>query len=121
MGTDFANRWYHKNLAIRKEKQKQGGVQGVLPLFPGDLMIMRGTFQENMVQKTLPLSAITSSTIVDYPAVNPRVKKSLEDLVDAKPNLGKSRRVEITLKRNVIEAGTFKRNVRAKRERARWF
>ena len=25
MGTDFANRWYHKNLAIRKEKQKQGG------------------------------------------------------------------------------------------------
>ena len=99
MGTDFANRWYHKNLAIRKEKQKQGGVRGVLPLFPGDVMIMCGTFQENMMHKTLPVSRITPSIFGDFPAVNPRLKDSLEELLAVMPSIRKRKRSVITFRR----------------------
>ena len=105
IGTIFARSWYHKKHQGKKENQKVAGVRGVLPLFPGDLMIMCGTFQEYMVQKTLPLSHVTLSTIVDYPAVNRRLKKSLEDLIAVKPDLCKRKRFEITFQRNVIRRG----------------
>ena len=99
----FARRsFYGKNYQRRKENQKLAGVRGALPLFPGDLMIMCGTFQEYMVQKTLPLSRVTLSTIVDFPAVNRRLKKSLEDLIAVKPDFCKRKRVENTFQRNVI-------------------
>ena len=101
MGTDFAHRWYHKQLAIRKEKQKQGGVRGVLPLFPGDVMIMCGTFQENMMHKTLPVSRITPSIFGDFPAVNPRLKDSLEQILAVMPSIRKRKRSVITFRRIV--------------------
>ena len=104
MGTNFARRWLHKRRGERgqKQKQKEAGVRGALPLFPGDLMIMRGTFQENMVHKTLRFSRITPSVIGDFPAVNPCLNESLEQLLAVMPGLGKRRRFDITFHRNVI-------------------
>ena len=62
-------------------------------------MIMRGTFQENMVHKTLPFSRITPFIIEDFPAINPRLKKSMEELIVKKGGLGKRKRVELEFKR----------------------
>ena len=106
--TEFGRLWYHKRAHSAKEKQRVAGVRGVLALFPGDLMITCGTFHENMVQKTLPLSAITSSTIVYYPAVNLRLKTSLEELVGVKPHLRKRRWALITFKGNLVGRWRFK-------------
>ena len=98
---DFGRLWYHKRAHSAKEKQRVAGVRGVLALFPGDLMITRGTFQENMVQKTLPFSRITPSIIGDFPAVNPRLKDSLEQLLAVMPSIRKRKRSVITFRRIV--------------------
>ena len=65
-------------------------------------VIMCGTFQENMVHKTLRYSRITPSVIGDFPAVNPCLNESLEELLAVMPGLGKRRRFDITFHRNVI-------------------
>ena len=100
--TQFGRLWYHKRAHSAKEKQRVAGVRGALALFPGDLMITCGTFHENMVQKTLPFSRITPSIIGDFPAVNPCLNESLEELLAVMPGLGKRRRFDITFKRSVI-------------------
>ena len=98
-GTPFAEQWYFKNVDKRKQNYRDKGVWGCVGLLPGDLMIMCGSFQKHMVHKTLPFSRITRFIIEDFPAINPRLKKSLEELIVKKGDFGKRKRVELEFKR----------------------
>ena len=83
-------------------------VRGCVALFPGDLMIMCGSFQEHMLQRTLPFSHIKPYILEAFPAVNPDLKKRLEELVAEMPSLRKRKRSVFTFKRTVrrrIRAG----------------
>ena len=76
-------------------------VRGCVALFPGDLMIMCGSFQENMVHKTLQFSHIKPCILEAFPAINPNLKKRLEELVAEMPSLRKRKRTVCTFKRTV--------------------
>ena len=74
-------------------------VRGILPLFPGDVYIVCGSFQDNLVQKTLRNAAISVPVIQSYPAVNTSIASSVEKLLrDVRDGVEKPR-VVITFRR----------------------
>ena len=76
-------------------------LRGCVALLSGDLMIMCGSFQENMKHKTLQFSHIKPSILEAFPAINPNLKKRLEQLVAEMPSLRKRKRTVCTFKRTV--------------------
>ena len=65
----------------RKEKYRKAAVRGVLPLGPGDIMVMTGTAQENLQHKTIANHLITRAKLDRYPAVNSHLQNSAEELL----------------------------------------
>ena len=68
-GTPFAEQWYLKNVEKRMQNYRDKGVRGCVALFPGDLMIMCGSFQEHMLQRTLPFSHIKPYILRAFPGL----------------------------------------------------
>ena len=77
-------------------------VRGMLPLFPGDVYIVCGSFQENFVHKTLQNAAITLPVIQSYPAVNTSIAPSVEKLLGDLADGVEGPRVVITFSRAVL-------------------
>ena len=57
-GVDSARKWFYKTEEHRKECYVDERVRGCVDLWPGDLMLMGGTFQKHMAHKTLNISRI---------------------------------------------------------------
>ena len=85
-GSFAGDRWHAKKNAKKKEKQCNAGVRGILPLFPGDLMVMVGSFHKHMVHKTLPCNKITREVIDGYPTVNQLIRASVGRLLEEMEN-----------------------------------
>ena len=54
----------------------------MVPLFPGDLLLMTGSMQVHMAHKTLTHSQIVREVLGRYPAVNPRVRVLFDQLIE---------------------------------------
>ena len=80
-GVESARKWYYKTEDIRKQCYVDERVRGCVDLWPGDLMLMCGTFQKHMAHKTLKISRIKSRMLQDFPAKNYEVGASLLHLI----------------------------------------
>ena len=73
-----------EKLDAMKERHRQAGVKGVVPLMAGDIMVMWGRFQQCFVHKTLRNQKVrqdyptVESMLKNYPAVNELIKPSLQ-------------------------------------------
>ena len=76
-------------------------MRGILPLFPGDLMVMVGSFQEHMVHKTLPRNRITGNVLQGYRAVNQFIGPSVGRLLEETHRPGCLQRAVITFRKIV--------------------
>ena len=76
-GVESASKWNNKSEALRKQCYRDGKVRGCVDLWPGDLLLMGGTFQKHMAHKTLKISRINIRMFKDFPAKNPEVSASL--------------------------------------------
>ena len=83
-GVESASKWNHKCEETKKQRYIDGGVRGSVDLWPGDLLLMCGTFQEHMAHKTLKISRFNQSMFTDFPAANPKVSASWRRLIDNK-------------------------------------
>ena len=83
-GVESASKWNHKCEETKKQRCKEGEVRESVDLWPGDLLLMYGTFQEHMAQKTLKIFRFNQSMFTDFPAANPKVSASWRRLIDNK-------------------------------------
>ena len=72
-----------------------------MALLSGDVMIMCGSFQKNMKQQDIAILSHKTSILEAFPAINPNLKKRLEELVADMPSLRKRKRTVFTFKRAV--------------------
>ena len=99
-GVESARKWYYKTEDTRKQCYVDESVRGCVDLWPGDLMLMGGTFQKHMAHKTLKISRINIRMFKDFPAMNPEVSASLQRLIDNCDEWRKHR-IAITFRRIV--------------------
>ena len=76
----------------RKHGYIDAGVRGVVPLKPGDIMVMTGTAQDNLEHRTLINREITVETMESYPAINANLQNAMDELlIDVRKGLPRYR------------------------------
>ena len=76
-------------------------LRACVALLSGDVIIMCGSFQKNMKQQDIAILSHKTSILEAFPAINPNLKKRLEQLVAEMPSLRKRKRTVCTFKRTV--------------------
>ena len=56
------------------------GKQGMIPLLPGDMLVMTGTSQQHLMHRTLPKSKIKPELLLKYPLRNAALRSSFDAL-----------------------------------------
>ena len=82
-GSEFSLKFHEKTTQYtdRRKAYAAEGVRGVLPLNPGDIMVMTGTAQEHLEHKTIANHEITREKLEKYPAVNSDLQDSVDTLL----------------------------------------
>ena len=114
--TELGRHWADKAALIA------AGVRGMLPLYPGDVMIACGSFHDNFVQKTLPTAAITPRKIESFPAVNTSIAPLVESLQRDVHGAGEKTRVVMDFRRIVEhtpECQAYRRSLAGTETRSR--